>query len=160
MSLAYLALACQMRWTGEVSIIITLDWEKRIRVVKLCMTFESGPKCKLTLFWAIYDLVLIQCGFALYTLWLCPEESFVLKCRIGSSDFPRSLCFVWFWFVLEILRLVYKKVFFKILIDFYLIWAFNFQKNSTLIRVEKKFLLNWVCRVSKEAKFCADFKYM
>jgi hypothetical protein len=27
---AYLALACQMRWTGEVSIIIKLDWEKRI----------------------------------------------------------------------------------------------------------------------------------
>jgi len=56
MSLAYLALACQMRWTGEVSIIITLDWEKRIRVVKLCMTFESGPECKLTLFGAIYEL--------------------------------------------------------------------------------------------------------
>jgi len=49
-NLAYLAFACQMRWTGEVSIIITLDWEKRIRVVKLCMTFESGPECKLTLF--------------------------------------------------------------------------------------------------------------
>ena len=29
---------------GEVSIIITLDWEKHIRVVKLCMTFESGPE--------------------------------------------------------------------------------------------------------------------
>jgi hypothetical protein len=39
-----------MRWTGEVSIIITLDWEKRIRVVELCMTFESGPECTLTLF--------------------------------------------------------------------------------------------------------------
>ncbi len=49
-TLAYLAFACQMRWTGEVSIIITLDWEKRIRVVKLCMTFESGPECILTLF--------------------------------------------------------------------------------------------------------------
>ncbi len=27
-----------------------------------------------------------------------------------------------------------------------------------LIRVEKKFLQNWACRVSKEAEFCADFK--
>jgi hypothetical protein len=27
-----------------------------------------------------------------------------------------------------------------------------------LIRVEKKFLQNWECRVSKEAEFCADFK--
>ncbi len=27
-----------------------------------------------------------------------------------------------------------------------------------LIRVEKKLLRNWVCRVSKEAEFCADFK--
>ncbi len=50
-------------------------------------------------------------------------------CWLGSSDFPRSLCFMWFWFGLEILRLVYKKAFFKILIGFYLIWAFNFQKK-------------------------------
>jgi hypothetical protein len=27
-----------------------------------------------------------------------------------------------------------------------------------LIRVEKKFLQNWPCRVSIEAEFCADFK--
>ena len=27
-----------------------------------------------------------------------------------------------------------------------------------LLRVEKKFLQNWPCRVSKEAEFCADFK--
>ena len=48
---------------------------------------------------------------------------------------------MWFWFGLEILRRVYKKAFFEIMIGFYLIWAFNFQKNSTiLIRVEKKFL--------------------
>ncbi len=51
---------------------------------------------------------------------------------LGSSDFPRSLCFMWFWFGLEIIRLVYKKAFFKILISFYLIWAFNFQTNSTV----------------------------
>jgi hypothetical protein len=49
-NLAYLAFACQMQWTGEVSIIITLDWENGIRVVKRCMTFESGPECILTLF--------------------------------------------------------------------------------------------------------------
>ena len=54
------------------------------------------------------------------------------QCRLGSSDFPRSLCFMWFWFGLEILRLVYKKAFFKILNGFYLIWPFNFQKNSTV----------------------------
>ncbi len=44
-------------------------------------------------------------------------------CGVGSSDFPRSLCFMWYWFGLEILRLVYKKS---------VIWAFNFQKNSTV----------------------------
>jgi hypothetical protein len=38
---------------------------------------------------------------------------------------------MWFWFGLEILRLVYNKAFLKILIGFYLIWAFTFQKNST-----------------------------
>ncbi len=53
-------------------------------------------------------------------------------CGIGSSDFPRSLCFMWFWFGLEILRLLCKKAFFKILNGFYLIWPFNFQKNSTV----------------------------
>ncbi len=51
---------------------------------------------------------------------------------IGSSDFSRSLCFMWFWFGFKIVRLVYKKVFFKILNGIYLIWAFNFQKNSTV----------------------------
>ncbi len=51
---------------------------------------------------------------------------------LGSSDFPRSLCFMWFWFGLEILRLVYKKEFFKILNGFYLIWPFNLKKNSTV----------------------------
>ncbi len=51
---------------------------------------------------------------------------------LGPSDFPRSLCFMWFWFGLEILRLVYKKAFFKILNGFYLIWGFNFQKNRTV----------------------------
>ena len=44
LSLLYMASACQMRWTGEVSITFTLDWEKHIRVVKLCMPFESGPE--------------------------------------------------------------------------------------------------------------------
>ncbi len=61
---------------------------------------------------------------------------------VGSSDFPRSLCFMWFWFGLETLRLVYKKAFFKILNGFSLIWPFNFQKNSTVhytVRVEKNF---------------------
>ncbi len=29
--------------------------------MKLCMTIESGPELILTLFWAIYDLLLIQC---------------------------------------------------------------------------------------------------
>jgi hypothetical protein len=67
--------------------------------------------------------------------WVEPKEGDIMRCAdcaVGSSDFPRSLCFMWFWFGLEILRLVYKKAFFKILNGFYLIWPFNFQKNSTL----------------------------
>ncbi len=60
-SLLYMAFARQMRWIGDVSIIITLDWEKHIRVVKLCMTFESGPEWIQTVSWALYDLLLIQC---------------------------------------------------------------------------------------------------
>ncbi len=40
------------------------------------------------------------------------DSSVGLGYGLGSSDFPRSLCFMWFWFGLEILRLVHKKVFF------------------------------------------------
>jgi hypothetical protein len=61
---------------------------------------------------------------------------------------------MWFWFGLEILRLVYKKAFLKILNGFYLIWVFNLKKTaSSLIRVDKIFLQNWAQRVSKEAEF-------
>ncbi len=44
---------------------------------------------------------------------------------LESSDFPRSLCFKWSWFGLEILRLVYKKVFLNTeWFGFYFIWPF------------------------------------
>jgi hypothetical protein len=79
-NLVYLAFACQMRWTGEVSIIITLDWKKHIRVVKLCMTFESGPECILTHFWSIYDSVLIQCMVLLATSLPSISESYFSFC--------------------------------------------------------------------------------
>jgi hypothetical protein len=65
-----------------------------------------------------------------------------------------------FWFGLEILILVNKKVFFEIIEQFLSYLTFYPSKKVVppLIRVEKKFLQNWVCRVSKEAEFCADFK--
>jgi hypothetical protein len=48
-----------------------------------------------------------------------------------------------FWFGLEILRLVYKKVFFDILNGFYLIFFLTFYPSKKvtlpLIRVEKNF---------------------
>jgi hypothetical protein len=54
----------------------------------------------------------------------------IWRYTLGSSDFPRSLCFMWFWFGLEILRLVYQKAFFEILNGFYLIWAFILRKKQ------------------------------
>ncbi len=39
---------------------------------------------------------------------------------VNLTFFRNSTCFMWFWFGLEILRLVYKKEFFKILNGFYL----------------------------------------
>ncbi len=58
----------------------------------------------------------------------------------GASDFPTSLCFMWFWFGLEILRLVYKKEFINILNGFYLIWAFNLKKqHPPLSELRKNF---------------------
>ncbi len=44
--------------------------------------------------------------------------------------FRNSICFMCFWFGLEILRLVYKKVFFEILNGFYLIWPFILRKKQ------------------------------
>ncbi len=58
--------------------------------------------------------------------------SCLLEFVLGSSNFPRSLCFLWFWFGLEILGLVNKK-WFLILNSFYLIWPFNFQKIAPSI---------------------------
>ncbi len=65
-----------------------------------------------------------------------------------------------FWFGLEILRLVYKKCVFWNIERFLSYLTFYPSKKTAppLIRVEKKFLQNWPCRVSKEAEFCADFK--
>ncbi len=79
-------------------------------------------------------------------------------CNLGSSDFLRSLCFMWFWFGLEILRLVYKKVF-LIYWTISILYVLLTSKNSTVpYKSWKKILQNWAQRVSKEAKFCADFK--
>ncbi len=58
-----------------------------------------------------------------------------------------------FWVGLEILILVYKQsVFLKY-------WTVSYLTLYPL-RVEKKFLRNWACRVSKEAEFWADFKHV
>jgi len=64
-----------------------------------------------------------------------------------------------FWFGLEILRLVYKKGFFKILNSFYLTWALTSKKSSAApYKSWKKCLQHLAYRVSKKAEFCADFK--
>ncbi len=77
---------------------------------------------------------------------------------IGTSDFPWSLYLMWFWFGLEILRLVYKTVFLKYWMVS-ILFVSKFQKNSTVhYKSWKKFLQNWAQRVSKEAELCADFK--
>ena len=70
--------------------------------------------------------------------------------------FRNSICFLCFWFGLEILRLVKKKCFLKYWSD----WSYLtlHPSKKTLTRVEKKFLRNWACRVSKEAEFCTDSK--
>ena len=60
-----------------------------------------------------------------------------------------------FWFGLEILRLIYKKsVFWNI--EWFLSYLTFYPSKKVappLIGVEKKFLQNWACRVSKEGEF-------
>ncbi len=67
-----------------------------------------------------------------------------------------------FWFGLEMLRLVYKKAFLKYWTITYYCILFDLlssEKSSiALYKSFKKFLQNWAYRVSKEAKFCPDFK--
>ncbi len=69
--------------------------------------------------------------------------------------FRDSICFMCFWFGLEILRLVYKKYWtVSILYD-----LLSSEKSSAApYKSWKKFLRNWAYRVSKEAEFCSDFK--
>jgi len=43
--------------------------------------------------------------------------------------FRNSICFMCFWFGLELLKLVYKRAFFEILNGFYLIWPFILRKK-------------------------------
>ncbi len=123
----------------------SLNSDDRRKSLALCLLCGRGPQThkhlpqspfQITFFrWRNFALLSISLIFLRLTvsssLWCqgCTE----VYCWKGSSDFPRSLCFMWFWFGLEILRLVYKKAFFKILIGFYLIWAFNFQKTSTVL---------------------------
>ncbi len=72
--------------------------------------------------------------------------------------FINSICFMCFWFGLEILRLVYKKAYFEILNSFYLTWPFILQESTPpLIRVEKMSSILGVQGI-KKAEFCADFK--
>ncbi len=74
--------------------------------------------------------------------------------------FRNPICFMCFWFGLEILRLVYKKrVFWNI--EWFLSYLTFYPPKKvilSLMRAEKKILQNWAYRVSKEAEFCADFK--
>ncbi len=59
---------------------------------------------------------------------------------IGTSDFPRSLYLMWFWFGLENLRLVYKTVFLKYWIVSILFDFLSSKKTAPfVIRVEKYF---------------------
>ncbi len=74
--------------------------------------------------------------------------------------FRNSICFMCFWFGLDILRLVYKKrVFWNIERFLSYLTLYPPKKGAlALISVEKKFLRNWLYRISKEAEVCADFK--
>ncbi len=59
-----------------------------------------------------------------------------------------------FWFGLEILRQVYKKCYLKYwMISTYITFYPSKKVAPPLIGVEKKFLQNWACRVSKEGEF-------
>jgi hypothetical protein len=69
------------------------------------------------------------------------------------------ICFMCFWFGLEILRLVYKKSVFWNIEQFLSYFTFYPPKKCSAAPFKswKKILPNWLYRISNEAKFCADF---
>ncbi len=70
-----------------------------------------------------------------------------------STFFRSSLCFMYFWFGLEILRLVYKKTFLK-----YCIVSILFDHLSSRNITTLKFIWNCHQSVSKDEQFCVDLK--
>ncbi len=120
-----ISLKIKMLFSDAFSFFLSLLWRPQsCRELKLQNSLDRGYINYIGLVPPLFKITLsASYNFKKFHLHIC---------TLGSSDFPRSLCFIWFWFSLEILRLVYKKVFLKILIGFYLIWAFNFQKNSTV----------------------------
>ncbi len=100
-------------------------WAYNPMLTKICVihviTFVSYSSFKGIHLWIWRDLLLASLS--------C---SCLLDFVLGSSNFPRSLCFLWFWVGLEILGLVLKKCFFYSN-SFYLIWPFNFQKIAPSI---------------------------
>ncbi len=89
-----------------------------------------------------------------------PPEYLLTRVQWFWHFFRNSICFMCFWFGLEILRLIYIKVFFWN-IEWFLSYLTFYPSKKTappLIRIEKKFLWNWACRVSKEAEFFTDLK--
>ncbi len=83
-----------------------------------------------------------------------PGSYLPLGCALGSSDFPKSLCFMWFLFGHEILRLF---------IIFFKYWTVSVlfdilsSKNSTAPYKSWKNSLK-LSTISKQVLFCADFK--
>jgi hypothetical protein len=73
------------------------------------------------------------------------------------------MLYVFFWFGLGILRLGLRKSIFLNIELFYLKYLTFYPSKKVApspIRVEKKILQNSLHRVSKEAKFVTDLKYV
>ncbi len=66
-----------------------------------------------------YSILMVKANIAVL-------GNYTLLCTIESSDFSGSLWVRWIWFGIEILRLVYKKPFFKLLSVFLWISPFAF----------------------------------
>ncbi len=93
---------------------------------------------------------------------MCKRISFLkIQYWVGSRNFPRSLCFMWFCFGLEILRLVYKKVFYFKYWSVSILFDLLASKKTapSLIRDEKKISSKLGAKgIKKSGKFCAYFK--
>ncbi len=124
--------ACSIYVHVEASVLLTQHWSK---LWCCCLQHKEEPAHLACSLRQALLLVLAtyrgSCAVGKYIEASCTVDARSIESRVQWfwHFFRNSTCFMCFWLGLEILRLVYKKVFFEIWNGFYLIWTFILRKK-------------------------------